>query len=405
MLSAAQDLEFDDRRSSLQPVTIDKVPIIWNGNPAYALGALHEVKEFLVRKGLFQFLLEHNAVLLGNGKIAVDSLQAVPFVSDTIVDPVTYGFDSPCPSTTARIAAYDAHPVNATATPATVFVPIARMPTDYVGAYVISAPSIKQARNKLLECLSYIFGDLHKLERFTRLCAGDGCAMIALINTDAASAEAKDRALVRQRLNNYAQAGISTELTEETFHDYVKGLHTRNRQQPFGSRLTDEEIVMNIQGVVFKDPDVRQIYELSLKATPPGVSLDANMALILQILRSRSINSQIDDESNGKKSAIPNTALVLSSVSEPAAASQTALATIFAALSNASSSASATVSPLLSPRYRRSLPRPIHSKAVTTRKSLGRKTLVEAQIRRPEAEVAPRKARLGAEMAKLPSSQ
>ena len=67
----------------LRPVDIDEEPIALGDNPAHVEGALHEVGLWLKRTGLFEPLLENRAVLLSNGKLAVESANAALLVSAT----------------------------------------------------------------------------------------------------------------------------------------------------------------------------------------------------------------------------------------------------------------------------------------------------------------------------------
>ena len=47
------------------------------------------------RTGSFRTFFRHHAVILSNGKIAVDSVAAVPFIQGTAIDP--YDASTPCP--------------------------------------------------------------------------------------------------------------------------------------------------------------------------------------------------------------------------------------------------------------------------------------------------------------------
>ena len=62
----------DTKLSSLIPTDIDRTPLVWSSNPAHIEGILHETGLFYKRKGLFQSLLKHGAVLLPNGKTSAD---------------------------------------------------------------------------------------------------------------------------------------------------------------------------------------------------------------------------------------------------------------------------------------------------------------------------------------------
>ena len=69
-----------DTADILIPVDTDSDPIIWDGNRAHILGNLHAVGKYYKRLHLFQPLLSDRAVALPNGKLAVESDKAVPFM-------------------------------------------------------------------------------------------------------------------------------------------------------------------------------------------------------------------------------------------------------------------------------------------------------------------------------------
>ena len=84
------------------PTTPDKEPITYTDNDATIEGTLYEIGRYYKRNGLFQMLFDHHAVSLGNGKLAVDSNNAVYYTSGKITD--AHSFDDPCPPTPARFA-------------------------------------------------------------------------------------------------------------------------------------------------------------------------------------------------------------------------------------------------------------------------------------------------------------
>ena len=64
-----------------QPVDTDNNPLLWDGNPACISGLDNAVGKFYKRNGFFEPLFSHRAVSLSNGRLAVESLQTVPFVT------------------------------------------------------------------------------------------------------------------------------------------------------------------------------------------------------------------------------------------------------------------------------------------------------------------------------------
>ena len=69
---------------------------------------------------------------MDNGKVAVDSLESIPFHLGTTTDPLTRTFKKPCPSSADRIIDYDAVAVT-TRSPA--FVAPLVMPEEAKGVY------------------------------------------------------------------------------------------------------------------------------------------------------------------------------------------------------------------------------------------------------------------------------
>jgi hypothetical protein len=62
---------------------------------------MRECRKHYIRTGLFQSWFEHRAVPLPNGKLAIDSVEAVSFILGMIDDP--RDFDDPAPPTRLRV--------------------------------------------------------------------------------------------------------------------------------------------------------------------------------------------------------------------------------------------------------------------------------------------------------------
>ena len=110
MLSTAQPDDPSARStdsSSVIPTDIDGEPIRLSSNPAHVEGTLYELGQFYARTGYFQSLISDGAVMLSNGRMAVDSLSAVAFVSGDVADPTPYTFENPCPGTPSRIQIFE----------------------------------------------------------------------------------------------------------------------------------------------------------------------------------------------------------------------------------------------------------------------------------------------------------
>ena len=96
-----------------QPTDNTGEALTWDDNPASLAGILYEAGRFYVRKGLFQTLIQHGGVLRSNGKLAVDSPNAVLFIQNPTIDPRS--FEHPATPSDKRLAKY-----NLTATTALV---------------------------------------------------------------------------------------------------------------------------------------------------------------------------------------------------------------------------------------------------------------------------------------------
>ena len=88
------------------PVDSDNNLIEWDDNNASLGGILHELDLYYQRTQIFIPLIEHNASQLSNGKLAVESLNCIPFITGEQNDPRS--FVNPCPAIAARITQYDA---------------------------------------------------------------------------------------------------------------------------------------------------------------------------------------------------------------------------------------------------------------------------------------------------------
>ena len=200
MLSTAHDDSTSNKSHSIIPLDIDNQPITYSGNPAHVLGCLYEVSLFYERHGYFKALLEDGAVALSNGKLAVDSIQAVNFIQGINPDPVAYGFDEPCPPTAKRIQRFD-DAARAASTPA--FKLITAMPDPFKADYIVSKHHIAKEDAALLASLSNIFVDSDEAASFIQDAKGSGRTLIRLLLDHASKAKPTDKALVTSALNTF----------------------------------------------------------------------------------------------------------------------------------------------------------------------------------------------------------
>ena len=204
----------EDQNSSVSkfhPVDIDGNRILWGGNPAYLDGALYECQLFYERTGHFKALLEDGASLLGNGKLAVDSVHAIDFASGMLKDPETFNFLNPCPPTVTRIAKFDAA-ATAGSTPKFTSAPD-RVPDAVAKNFTVSKHYVNQDDRQLHDSLGAIVVDRDLLAGWVAETQNNGRLLIVKMQEFAATADHRDKALVTAELANFIAAGHPGEIT------------------------------------------------------------------------------------------------------------------------------------------------------------------------------------------------
>ena len=275
--------------SSLIPTDIDKAAIVWLGNPAHLSGVLHEATRFYARKNLFQPFFRDRSVLLGNGKMAVDSAQAVPFCKRISLDPDTYNFMNPCPDTDRRISAYDAAAAAApTATPGFTRV----NPDREVTGYVVSPWAVDGEDAKLCQSLLNIIGDSDKRSYFEEAALSSGTRLIALLIAEGNKATAKDNALVTEHRNLHCSAGIQGEVNLDTFNAFYSTLNKLQRYTPPAFHKSDVEIIQIINNLMFKDGATTALWEIKLEVSRP-TTLTEMVDLVRDFLRGRNVTRDL----------------------------------------------------------------------------------------------------------------
>ena len=172
----------------LVPVDTDKEPIVCEDNDAYILGTLHEVGRYYARVGLFQPHFAHRAVVLSNGKMAIDSVSAVSFTTGVFSDPRS--FDDPCPPTVQRLANYNSR-LTAAGRPAVT--PAATIPAALADTYVINKWKVDQEDATLMRSLGHVFSGLDGYEDLTDAASGSGTELIRLLRARGNAASPEDQ--------------------------------------------------------------------------------------------------------------------------------------------------------------------------------------------------------------------
>ena len=211
----------------LVPHYPNKEPIVFSGNDAEIAGIMHELKLFLVRVDKHQPLLSDRAVLVSNGKTAVDSVHAIPFLMGNLAD--AHDFDDPPPLSPARFTAANAVLTGGGA--AAVALPGAPLPGSDI---VVSKFAVKHDDSKLLQIFETVFGAYAEDEILQA--AGSGLAFIPLIIARGAAASGRAKALVQTKFSTFVAAGISGELTSDSNKLFFTQYDRLKRVLPVASR-------------------------------------------------------------------------------------------------------------------------------------------------------------------------
>ena len=220
---AADDttLSTADNSDPFIPKYTDGTPIQWDGNYAHIDGALYETGRYYKRTGLFQLFFKHRAVALSNGRIAVESFNAVWFTSGRVADRLTSGktshdFDDPCPPTAERYAnATAAYTARGAAPPPN----LTRMPPAYAPYTVQSQAHDDKEDSTLLKSLTYAFGSA-ECSSTTRTAAAWRSSRCFGSSPPRLLATPTDRALVSAEHAKVVRHGVPGELTLDTLKKF-----------------------------------------------------------------------------------------------------------------------------------------------------------------------------------------
>ena len=263
------------------PTSLDGKPIIYSGNPAHAEGVLYQLKKCVERTGKFSVLLRHHAVMLTSGKMAIASLQSVPFITGDYDD--KRNFDSPCPADIEeRINDWDTAAV-LTSGAVPTFTRLTTRPADFSSEYIINAALVSKEDTDFQVWLASIFAIPDDLEAFLDEANGSGIKMTNLLRAEVLKAVARDRALIRAEYNLVVKRGIPGAVTLENFNAFIKEHDASARNLPIAAKPSDETIMQMIQDVMLRDTTIGEMYDLISSTTPPKTlkeTLDQARALL-----------------------------------------------------------------------------------------------------------------------------
>lgn len=289
------------------PKQPDGSPIIWDGVDAHIPALMTAIKKFYKRVGLFQALFKHHAVVLSNGKLAVDSPESILFTSGTISDPdgKTYDFDDPCPPTCDRYASYNADARAKSETPKSP-AEASAMIKDTGGTVLVAAHAVEAEDGRLLRSLSNAFGNAEPSEELLDSADGSGLKLLKLLCDRAHTASRKDKALASATHARIIREGVRDELRLDTFKAFLKEYKQAKANVPTSAQQPDEAEAEMINLIAMRDPNVRDVFDIKATAKPPS-NLDEASTMLIEILRGKARDEQIDEATTGAKPVLAAT--------------------------------------------------------------------------------------------------
>ena len=277
-------------------------PIEYDGNPAHAEGYLASIGEYLTDHGDFVPLFEHNAALLYNGNLAVDSVQALQFIQGAFDDP--RNFDNPCPPTEARIAEYNTRAA-ADATKGTPnFTRLTAGAPPPNSGIIVQPYAVRRHQAKLLMFLKPTVEKADSAPDLVAGSKGNGVALLKLVKAEGATATPADRAACTAKYNSVIREGVSGPLTLTSWKEFLKRERKAKMHLPPGERPSAEGEMANFTSIGFADPDFRQTFNLEVRLQKPTTPLDL-AKLITSILTANKRNEEIDALASAAPPPVP----------------------------------------------------------------------------------------------------
>ena len=240
------------------PVDTTGAPISWDGNPASLAGIMYETSKFYIRKGLSQPLIAHGGVLKSNGKLAVDSANAVYFIQNNKLDPRSFEF--PAPPSEVRRTKYNARPG------VTALVDKTSLTEDESHEFSVAPFLVQQHDSRFLSSLGNILKESDRADELLDGANGSGRALIFALRKIQASATGRDRAVIATEYSKIIDAGIKGEVKLESVKEYYKKYNKALRNLSKDARPKDEAEVEMWSTIAYKDPELRDVFEQTARS-------------------------------------------------------------------------------------------------------------------------------------------
>ena len=228
--------------------------IVWtDSNDARLEGILVATKKYWRRRHLFKDYFHHRAVSVGS-KIAVESPDAIPFVTGAIED--VYNADDRCPPTATRIANLRTHSPRARfARPADGFT---------IPSHIIVAPQfVEREDGRVLRSLEYILEGNSLKAKLTEKADGSGDALLESLEARAEAVKFKAKAVITAEFTRHVSEGIRGELTMTSLNAFMKTYE--EKKACLARDVSDQEEVEMINSIAFKSPETRDAFDLETR--------------------------------------------------------------------------------------------------------------------------------------------
>ena len=143
---------------------------------------MHEAEKFYdLRTNQFVDLVKNRSVATSSGRLAVDSSDATPSITDEFTDPsIVFGLDNPCPPTTARKDKYAASPASTAAKE-----PFTAASTYDKYAFAVAPHAIRNEEAKFLKSLQYVIYGAPCAAKLIDDAAGEGTKLLKAARSSA----------------------------------------------------------------------------------------------------------------------------------------------------------------------------------------------------------------------------
>ena len=173
--------------------------------------------------------------------------------------------------------------------------------------FIIAKHLVQKEDARLLRSLTYVFGFADSSDALFDQANGSGLKLIELLNTRAAAATTRDKALVSIMLSSIIATGVGGELSLASFTAFIKTYKAAVRNIAPNSRPSAGAEVEMVSLIAAKDEATRDLYEIKLEAliARGGAhvpdNLDKISALLTELLRARARSEEMDRITSGAK--------------------------------------------------------------------------------------------------------